>query len=421
MGVNAPARTVVFDSLRKFDGKEFRQLLPGEYTQMAGRAGRRGLDKTGTVVVMCRDEIPYENDLKNVIIGTATRLESQFRLTYIMILHLLRVEELKVEDMLKRSFAEFHAQKKLPEQQQLLMLKLAQPTKSVECIKGEPAIEDYFDMYSEAEKYSHQIAEAVMQSPVPQQYLTTGRAVVVKSQSGQDHLLGVVVKTPSSNNKQYIVLVLTPELPSTLETSSDASNRKDQKTAEFQILMPKSRRGYEDEYCSSVTSRKGSGVVNIKLPHRGNAAGMNYEVRGVDNKDFLSICVKKIKIDQVRLLEDVSSGAYSNAIQQLLGLKSEGNKYPPALDPVKVSSARILIFMVQKPSHAWDYTGYVVGAKAGPVASYCIDFKESTLAEVENYRPISIVAVFTKSKLNYTRVNTFEFLAIRILSSREDK
>ncbi|KAF3656530.1 ATP-dependent RNA helicase SKI2 [Capsicum annuum] len=335
MGVNAPARTVVFDSLRKFDGKEFRQLLPGEYTQMAGRAGRRGLDKTGTVVVMCRDEIPYENDLKNVIIGTATRLESQFRLTYIMILHLLRVEELKVEDMLKRSFAEFHAQKKLPEQQQLLMLKLAQPTKSVECIKGEPAIEDYFDMYSEAEKYSHQIAEAVMQSPVPQQYLTTGRAVVVKSQSGQDHLLGVVVKTPSSNNKQYIVLVLTPELPSTLETSSDASNRKDQKTAEFQILMPKSRRGYEDEYCSSVTSRKGSGVVNIKLPHRGNAAGMNYEVRGVDNKDFLSICVKKIKIDQVRLLEDVSSGAYSNAIQQLLGLKSEGNKYPPALDPVK--------------------------------------------------------------------------------------
>ncbi|XP_018632814.1 DExH-box ATP-dependent RNA helicase DExH11 isoform X2 [Nicotiana tomentosiformis] len=335
MGVNAPARTVVFDSLRKFDGKEFRQLLPGEYTQMAGRAGRRGLDKTGTVVVMCRDEIPYENDLKHVIVGTATRLESQFRLTYIMILHLLRVEELKVEDMLKRSFAEFHAQKKLPEQQQLLMRKLAQPTKSVECIKGEPAIEDYYDMYSEAEKYSHQIAEAVMQSPASQQYLSPGRAVVVKSQSGQDHLLGVVVKTPSSNNRQYIVLVLTPELPSILQASSDASDRKDQKNPEFQVLVPKSRRGYEDEYCSSVSSRKGSGIINIKLPHRGNAAGMNYEVRGVENKDFLYICVKKIKIDQVRLLEDVSAGAYSNTIQQLLGLKSEGNKYPPALDPIK--------------------------------------------------------------------------------------
>ena len=87
---------VVFDTVRKFDGKEFRQLLPGEYTQMAGRAGRRGLDKIGTVVVMCRDEIPEESDLKHVITGSATRLESQFRLTYIMILHLLRVEELKV-------------------------------------------------------------------------------------------------------------------------------------------------------------------------------------------------------------------------------------------------------------------------------------------------------------------------------------
>lgn len=63
---------------------------------MAGRAGRRGLDKIGTVIVMCRDEIPEESDLKQVMVGKPTRLESQFRLTYTMILHLLRVEELKV-------------------------------------------------------------------------------------------------------------------------------------------------------------------------------------------------------------------------------------------------------------------------------------------------------------------------------------
>jgi len=41
-----PARTVVFDSIRKHDGTNFRDLLPGEYIQMAGRAGRRGKDKT---------------------------------------------------------------------------------------------------------------------------------------------------------------------------------------------------------------------------------------------------------------------------------------------------------------------------------------------------------------------------------------
>ncbi|KAM1226769.1 hypothetical protein ACFX13_006192 [Malus domestica] len=336
MGVNAPARTVVFDILRKFDGKEFRQLLPGEYTQMAGRAGRRGLDKIGTVIVMCRDEILGESDLKHVIVGSATRLESQFRLTYIMILHLLRVEELKVEDMLKRSFAEFHAQKKLPEQQQLLMRKLAQATKPIECIKGEPAIEEYYDIRSEAENHNTEILEAVMQSPVAQQFLTTGRVVVMKSESAQDHLLGVVVKAPSATNKQYIVLVLKPELPP--QTPLGSGNLQDSKSTDYPqgfFVAPKSKRGLDEEYCSGVKSRKGKGVINIKLPHQGSAAGVSFEVKGVDSKDFLCICNCKIKIDQVGLLEENSSAAYSKTVQQLLDTKSDENKYPPALDPHK--------------------------------------------------------------------------------------
>jgi antiviral helicase SKI2 len=54
MGVNMPARCVVFDSIRKHDGSGFRDLLAGEYIQMAGRAGRRGLDNTGTVIILCK-------------------------------------------------------------------------------------------------------------------------------------------------------------------------------------------------------------------------------------------------------------------------------------------------------------------------------------------------------------------------------
>ena len=53
-----PARCVVFSSIRKHDGRSFRDILPGEYTQMAGRAGRRGLDTTGTVVIVAGDELP---------------------------------------------------------------------------------------------------------------------------------------------------------------------------------------------------------------------------------------------------------------------------------------------------------------------------------------------------------------------------
>lgn len=59
MGVNMPAKSVVFSGIRKHDGTGFRNLLPGEYTQMAGRAGRRGLDTTGTVIILSAgDELP---------------------------------------------------------------------------------------------------------------------------------------------------------------------------------------------------------------------------------------------------------------------------------------------------------------------------------------------------------------------------
>lgn len=57
-GVNMPARCVVFSGIRKHDGRSFRDLLAGEYTQMSGRAGRRGLDPTGVVVILVGDELP---------------------------------------------------------------------------------------------------------------------------------------------------------------------------------------------------------------------------------------------------------------------------------------------------------------------------------------------------------------------------
>ncbi|KAJ5725614.1 uncharacterized protein N7483_006971 [Penicillium malachiteum] len=109
MGLNLPTRTVVFDSLRKNAGKmKKRDLWPQEYTQMAGRAGRRGLDDKGTVITLATywSEAHSAERLKEIILGTPMRLESKFRLTYNMILNLLRVEALKVEEMIKRSFGE---------------------------------------------------------------------------------------------------------------------------------------------------------------------------------------------------------------------------------------------------------------------------------------------------------------------------
>lgn len=66
MGLNMPARTVLFTSCRKFDGKENRWITSGEYIQMSGRAGRRGLDDKGIVILMI-DERMSPSAAKDIV------------------------------------------------------------------------------------------------------------------------------------------------------------------------------------------------------------------------------------------------------------------------------------------------------------------------------------------------------------------
>lgn len=151
---------------------------------------------------------------------------------------------------------------------------------------------------------------------------------------GIDNLLGVVLK--GLPNRQYVVLVIKSEIPPP-EKNMVLIGKKSSDPSQGFFIAPKSKRAVEDDYYSTTSSRKGTGVIKIELPYHGAAAGVGYEVRAFDNKEFLCICVSKIKIDQVRLLEDGNKTAFSQTVQQLLDLKSDGNKFPPALDPVKGS------------------------------------------------------------------------------------
>ncbi|KPM10503.1 superkiller viralicidic activity 2 helicase-like protein [Sarcoptes scabiei] len=84
MGLNMPARTVVFTNGRKFDGTGFRFLTSGEYIQMSGRAGRRGLDERGIVILRIDEKVSPAVG-KNMIRGKPDPLNSAFHLTYNMI------------------------------------------------------------------------------------------------------------------------------------------------------------------------------------------------------------------------------------------------------------------------------------------------------------------------------------------------
>lgn len=106
MGLNMPAKTVVFTALRKFDGKESRLVSPSEFVQMSGRAGRRGLDDRGIVILMI-DEKMEPNAARDIVKGEQDRLNSAFYLGYNMILNLMRVENISPEYMLEKCFFQF--------------------------------------------------------------------------------------------------------------------------------------------------------------------------------------------------------------------------------------------------------------------------------------------------------------------------
>jgi superfamily II RNA helicase len=94
IGLDCPIRTAIFTSLTKFDGNTDRYLLAHEYTQAAGRAGRRGLDTVGHVV-HCNNlfKVPTMTEYKTILSGIPQTLVSKFHISYGLILSLLKNQE----------------------------------------------------------------------------------------------------------------------------------------------------------------------------------------------------------------------------------------------------------------------------------------------------------------------------------------
>ena len=109
LGINMPARTVVLERLVKYNGEAHVELTPGEYTQLTGRAGRRGIDVEGHAVVIWQPTV----DPRQVGGLASTRtypLRSSFRPGYNMAVNLVdRLGAQQAREMLEQSFAQFQA------------------------------------------------------------------------------------------------------------------------------------------------------------------------------------------------------------------------------------------------------------------------------------------------------------------------
>ena len=107
LGINMPAKSVVLETLTKFDGESHQMLRPGDYTQLTGRAGRRGIDVEGFGVVLHSPFLSFAEVTAVASLG-AHELKSSFRPTYNMTANLVaNYSEDEAEKLLEASFAAF--------------------------------------------------------------------------------------------------------------------------------------------------------------------------------------------------------------------------------------------------------------------------------------------------------------------------
>ncbi|WCJ34658.1 RNA helicase ATP-dependent SK12/DOB1 protein [Euphorbia peplus] len=209
MGLNMPAKTVVFTAVKKWDGDSHRYIGSGEYIQMSGRAGRRGKDDRGICIIMI-DEQMEMNTIKEMALGKPAPLVSTFRLSYYSILNLLRRAEgqFTAEHVIRNSFHQFQHEKALPDIGQKVS-KLEEEAALLDA-SGEAEVGEYHKLKLEMAQLEKKMMTEITRPERVLYYLSTGRLIKVR-EGGTDWGWGVVVnvvKKPAAGQSRgggYIV------------------------------------------------------------------------------------------------------------------------------------------------------------------------------------------------------------------------
>ncbi|KAK9169685.1 hypothetical protein Syun_001825 [Stephania yunnanensis] len=177
IGLNMPAKTVVFTNVRKFDGDKFRWISSGEYVQMSGRAGRRGIDKQGICMLMINDKLE-PSTAKMMLKGTADYLNSAFHLSYNMLLNQIRCEDGDPENLLRKSFYQFQTDRAIPDLEK--QAKELEAEKDSIVIEEEDSLNDYYHLLREFQKLRRKIRDIVFSPRYCLPFLQPGRLVRIQ-------------------------------------------------------------------------------------------------------------------------------------------------------------------------------------------------------------------------------------------------
>lgn len=212
MGLNMPAKTVVFTAVRKWDGDSHRWMSSGEYIQMSGRAGRRGKDERGISIIMIDEQMDM-NTCKELVLGKPAPLVSTFRLSYYTLLNLMsRAEgQFDSEYVIKNSFHQFQHDKALPEVEDKVS-KLEQEAATLDAV-GEDSIAEYHRLRLRIVQLEKQMMSEILRPERILIFLAPGRLVKVRDGAddwGWGVVVNVVKKQPGGQSILPSSILMSP-------------------------------------------------------------------------------------------------------------------------------------------------------------------------------------------------------------------
>ncbi|XP_024104012.2 superkiller complex protein 2 isoform X2 [Pongo abelii] len=256
---------------------------------------------------------------RGLVKGKPSQLQSQFRLTYTMILNLLRVDALRVEDMMKRSFSEFPSRKDSKAHEQAL----AELTKRLGALE-EPDmtgqlvdLPEYYGWGEELTETQHMIQRRIMESVNGLKSLSAGRVVVVKNQE-HHNALGVILQVSSNSTSRVFTTLVLCDKP----LSQDPQDRG---PATSEVPYPDDLVGFK------LFLPEGPCDHTVVKLQPGDMAAITTKVLRVNGEKILEDFSKR---QQPKFKKDPPLAAVTTAVQELLRLAQAHPAGPPTLDPV---------------------------------------------------------------------------------------
>jgi len=328
IGINMPAKTVVFTNTRKWDGKDFRWLTSGEYIQMSGRAGRRGKDDRGLVIQML-DEKMEPAVCKGILYGDPDPLNSSYRISYNMLLNLMRVEDVEPEFLLRASFHQFQKETEAPgliAQAEALENEAA----SLELGSEEDAklVKEYYQMDQQLLLTKNKISKIVQKPEYIVKFLKTAGRFLDISIDGENYGWGILT---SCKNK--------PGTGSGGEAGKLAS-MTDQPTYSLEVLLFCVDRHFDD----IDEKEKEQDAKDAPILWRGTARHCRPVKEGVDDPSLISMRVFTVglhnieRISSVRIFTPPALNSLESRKKVALAVREVHKRFPegpPLLDPIK--------------------------------------------------------------------------------------